>query len=96
MWQTVKSELTSAEKYQLLVEFDQYLGLDLAKTSQVEGERGPIATDELPSEVQELLQERAAARQAKDYELADQLRDKLQRLGYKVADRGERQELFKA
>ena len=44
------------------------------------------ATDEVPAEVQALAEQRQAARAAKDWALADELRAKLDRMGYVVED----------
>jgi cysteinyl-tRNA synthetase len=83
---TVLSEAASAEipggdKYVLLTEWDQVLGLDLEREARVGGE--------LPSEVLELVARRDAARAARDFVEADALRDRLIGLGYDVMDTAE-------
>ena len=42
--------------------------------------------EEIPEEIQELLRERKQARQQKDWELSDILRDKIKEKGYIVKD----------
>ncbi len=42
--------------------------------------------DEIPAEVNELIEQRKAARKAKDFALADELRDKITALGYIVEE----------
>ena len=42
--------------------------------------------EEIPKEVQDLIEQRKAARKAKDFALADQLRDKITELGYIVEE----------
>ena len=42
--------------------------------------------EEAPDEVKQLVEERAAAKKAKDFALADQLRDELKALGIAVTD----------
>jgi cysteinyl-tRNA synthetase len=46
----------------------------------------PIRPDELPGEVKEILVKRTNARQEKNFDLADTLRDELVRMGYRVVD----------
>lgn len=61
--------------------FDRVLGLDLEKT-RASGQ----AAAAFPAEVQKLIDERAAARQAKDFKRADELRALLESRGYEVKD----------
>jgi cysteinyl-tRNA synthetase len=42
--------------------------------------------EEIPSEIKNLVLERWKAKKGKNYQLADEIRDKLQRLGYQVKD----------
>ncbi len=51
--------------------------------------------DELSPEISEILRERAAAREAKDWAKSDELRDKLTALGYTVKDTKQGQQLIK-
>lgn len=60
-------------------EFDCVLGLDIA-------ERSERAEETLPAEVASLVEERNAARKAKDWALSDSLRDRLIEMGYDVGD----------
>ncbi|MBR1870671.1 MAG: cysteine--tRNA ligase [Kiritimatiellae bacterium] len=54
------------------------------------------AAVEIPADVQAILDERAAARAAKDWALSDSLRDKLKSLGYLVKDSKTGQTISKA
>jgi len=56
------------------------LGLDLEKHR--ESSHGAA----IPADVQQLIDNRAAARKAKDFTLADQLRKELEARGYEVKD----------
>jgi cysteinyl-tRNA synthetase len=47
---------------------------------------GPAKTDEVPAEVARLLEEREAARKARDFKRADQLRDELKAKGWVIED----------
>ncbi len=51
--------------------------------------------DGVPAEVQSMLDERQAARQAKDWAKSDEIRDKLKELGYAVKDTAKGQQITK-
>ncbi len=72
-----KSELSDGEKRSLFEELDELFGLDLLK----EIEERP-----LPKEAVALLEERAMARQSRNFQESDQLRSKLAELGIEVRD----------
>ena len=94
-WQMIKDEaLSSTEKKQLLAGFDQVLGLGLATITPVED--SSLLLEDLPSSVQELLAQRAKARRIKDFKLADDLRERLEKMGYRVVDEGEKQNVLSA
>jgi cysteinyl-tRNA synthetase len=59
---------------------DAMLGLDLAK------HRTAAHADSIEPDVQQLVDNRAAARKAKDFALADSLRKEIERRGYEVKD----------
>ncbi len=80
LWEVVKSNVPSQDKYDLLVEFDTVLGLDLANAV------GKETSQPVPSEIQELLNQRAIARAQKDFTLTDSLRDKILASGWNVQD----------
>jgi cysteinyl-tRNA synthetase len=71
-------DLTPAQRRALLLDFDRVLGLDLGAPA----ERGAM----LPEGAAELLERRAAAREAKDYATSDALRDELAAMGVEVRD----------
>jgi cysteinyl-tRNA synthetase len=79
VWRLVREEkdVSDKEKYDLLMEFDKILALDLAKEE---------AQAELPTEAQELIQKREEARRAKDYATADVIREKLKEMGIIIED----------
>ncbi len=63
------------------------LSLNLLKAAEkLRAEAGKEENDSLPDEVQALLDERAAARKAKDFAKADELRDRIAALGYQVEE----------
>jgi len=89
VWEVVKDEkLNEAEKYTLLLKFDEVLGLGL---KNVEEEKVTV-----PAEVKKLAEERLASRKNKDWKKSDELRDKIKELGFVVGDTKESYELQKA
>lgn len=78
-WKVAKSNIPSPDKTDLLQEFDQVLGLELFK--------GPTSSDiEIPSDIKMFTQEREIARKEKDWKKADELRKKIEELGWTVRD----------
>jgi cysteinyl-tRNA synthetase len=66
--------------WQTLRALDAVMGLDFEK------HRESARAAEVPGDVQQLIDNRAAARRAKDFALADQLRKELEARGYEVKD----------
>lgn len=96
LWQLVKdAQVGNAEKYALIREFDVVLQLDVFSVPQerMSDSMQAAADENIPAEVAELLEARAAARAQKDFAQADVLRDKLQALGYQVFDTAEGQKV---
>ena len=82
-----------ARVLQALDQMDQVFGIyyDVPKAKGGESEDGGNSIDEgddvsIPEEVMELVVQRTAAKEAKNWELADSLRAKLTELGYAVKD----------
>jgi cysteinyl-tRNA synthetase len=99
-WQVVKDkQLLPGEKHQLLLGFDEVLGLGLhqlaEKTTNNRG-NSQILLEDLPQTVQDLIKQRAAARDRQDFSLADQLREQLMEKGYSVNDTQQGQIITKA
>lgn len=88
IWELIADQsLTAEQKYRLLLSFDEVLGLGLAKIQLLELK--------IPSKVQELLTARQAARDAKDWAKADQLRLEIEQTGYQVMDESNGQQRVK-
>lgn len=84
LWETVRSdELSASQKLGVLKAADAVLGLSLLTPPDVEG---PIAPEDLPSDIQELMARREEARRIKDFKVSDELRDELEFRGYRVDD----------
>jgi cysteinyl-tRNA synthetase len=97
MWEVVKVDLPAAAKLELLLEFDQILGLSLDRVEEINKELDAVdlETAELSVEVSALLEKRRVAREQKDFALADKLRDQLQIQGFVVEDTDAGQKLKK-
>lgn len=76
VWDVVKYEKKSKELANLLLKFDTVFGLNIEKEEKIE----------LPDEIKQIIEERKLARENKDWNKSDELRDKLIGLGYNVKD----------
>lgn len=89
-WESLRSmELTSAEKRDFLEFADTILALDLFTAPAA------ATVEDFPAQVQALLDERAAARKAKDWKKSDELRDAILQAGYVVKDTPQGQQIAK-
>lgn len=78
MWDMIKSDLDDKEKLELVFDFDRVFGLRIEEVKEVK--------EELPEEVMALVRAREAARSAKNWARADEIRDKILNLGFSVED----------
>lgn len=85
LWEWLKSDAAPGVKKATILEVDKVLGLDLANWKP-----GALA---VPDQVQQLLDDREAARRAKNWALSDNLRGQIAVLGYAVKDTPGGQEL---
>ena len=83
VWKVVKSNIPNYDKYDLLVEWDQVLGLDLTK-SKVKSQKSKV--DE---EIKKLVDKREELRKQKKWEEADEIRKELEKKGFVVEDTSE-------
>ncbi|MEI6528228.1 MAG: cysteine--tRNA ligase [bacterium] len=74
----LKSNLSKEDKRATILDFDRVLGLALGKDD---------TNKEIPDEIQHLLKERQAARENKDWEKADKIRNQIITLGFEVRDK---------
>lgn len=75
------TDLSPADIWGLLVDFDDFLGLDIASATQ-----GDLALEDIDVAAQSLLEARQAARAAKDWARADAIRDELAAQGFEIVD----------
>ncbi len=75
-WDMLKSALEPRLKKQLIKTFEKIFGLGLDK----------VKAYKIPAEIKKLAREREAARKKKDWTKSDELRKKIESLGWKVED----------
>ncbi|OGM71821.1 cysteine--tRNA ligase [Candidatus Woesebacteria bacterium RIFCSPLOWO2_12_FULL_39_9] len=83
LWEAVKSNIPSEDKYDLVLSFDAVLGLKLAEVKNVE--------IKIPVDVADLLSERAKLIKEGNFEEADRLRKEIELKGFKIVDTPEGQ-----
>lgn len=88
VWEVARNDIKSNKFAKLLLEFDKVLGLDLVNSKEyLEKEE----KQEIPEEIQKLLEERKTARENKNWAESDRIRDLLKEQGYTVKDTKEGQ-----
>ncbi len=85
VYDVLKSDANAATKLKLLSEFDKVLSIGLIEEAEKLTEQKDVG-DDIPAEVTELVAKRAEARKAKDFALADEIRNKITELGYIVEE----------
>lgn len=76
-WKMIGDQsLPETEKYSLLLKFDQVFGLRINE----------VAPDIIPADIIQMAEERLTARKQKDFQKADELRRKIESLGYYLED----------
>jgi cysteinyl-tRNA synthetase len=87
-WQMLGSGLPSAARGRLLLEFDEVLGLDLARVA--------ASGRAIPEPVRMLVDRRQERRLEGDFAAADTLRDEIKVMGYEVRDTRQRPQVVPA
>lgn len=77
VWELTKA-IHQSNSYQLLLDFDQVLGLGLAHVSREE--------TEIPDEIRELVEKREESRRQKNFAQADKIRQQIETKGFCVED----------
>jgi cysteinyl-tRNA synthetase len=86
VWELLKDENVSKEnKKATLLDFDKVLGIGLENLQKIE----------IPEEVSSLAESRLKAKQEKNYALSDEIRKKINSLGYEILDTKEGFEINK-
>jgi cysteinyl-tRNA synthetase len=77
MWEMLKSNIPDYDKLDLLLDWDQILGLDLANVQD---------NIQVPEDVKKLAGERDSLRKAGKYVEADNVRMQIEKLGWEIKD----------
>ncbi|MCM1525128.1 MAG: cysteine--tRNA ligase [Ruminococcus sp.] len=86
VYDVLKSGADASVKLSLISEFDKVLGLDMLAHAKALLEKNSGGCEDIPDEVKQLAEQRAQARKAKDFALADSLRDKIAELGFVIEE----------
>jgi len=78
IWDMSSAEVSASQKLAVLLKLDTILSLGIQEHVDEKLE--------IPAEVQALLEQRQAAREAKDWALSDQLRETIEKAGFQVKD----------
>lgn len=89
VWEVAKSNISNYDKYDLLTQFDRVLGLDLPKEVVMQQD------EVVPEQVEKLIEQREAVRKMRNYAEADKIRLDIEKLGYRVEDKGGRTRAIK-
>lgn len=88
IWELVKDDSVSpADKAATLKHFDTVLGIGLSDAREETARSlGVVSQEDLPKDVQKLIEEREAARAGKDWDEADRIREAINLKGYLLED----------
>jgi cysteinyl-tRNA synthetase len=78
LWEMMKSNIPSGDKYDLALSFDEVLGLNL---SEIVEEKLSV-----PDNIKKLVNEREALRKGGEFEEADKIRKEVLKKGYAIED----------
>ena len=78
LWEVTKSDLGSSDKLTLIFDFDRVLGLNLESYKEEKAE--------IPQKIKDLIKERDTLREQKKWKKADEVRKKIEDLGWQIKD----------
>ena len=78
VWEVIRNDKKSPELAKLLLKFDSVLGLKIDEKEEIK--------QEIPKEILELIEERKKAREDKNWEESDRIRDLIKEKGYEIKD----------
>jgi len=77
LWDVLRdNRLNNSEKYELVLDFDRFFGLEIDKEEKLT----------VPANIKKMTEEREEARKNKEWKKADEIRDKINKLGYILED----------
>ncbi len=86
VYDVLKADTNGATKLALIKDFDRVLSLGLIEAAEKLAKNASPAEEELPEEIRILAEERKEARKAKNFALADEIRDKITAMGYVITE----------
>ena len=91
IYDVLKAKTTPATKLALIEDFDRVLGLDLVSKAKAQAEEEKAAAEQVSDdpfirEIEDMIRQRAEAKKAKDYALADSIRQALTDKGVTLID----------
>ena len=86
VWEIARNAKKSTKFADLLLKFDEVLGLDMKNAEKYLSEFKHEESIELPKEIKTLVEERKQARAEKKWAKSDEIRDKIISLGYSIKD----------
>ena len=78
VWEVIRNDKKSPKLAKLLLKFDSVLGLKIDEKEEIK--------QEIPKEILELIEERKKARENKNWEESDRIRDLIKEKGYEIKD----------
>lgn len=79
LWQMLKSDISESDKLATILDFDRVFGLSLGKLNAA-------MDDSFVKEIEELINQRSIAKKEKNFELADEIRERLEDKGVILED----------
>lgn len=86
VWDIARNTKKSTKFADLLLKFDEVLGLDMKNAEKYLVKFKQNDSEELPAEIKKLVEERKNARAEKNWAKSDEIRDKIISLGYSIKD----------
>lgn len=91
VWEVAKSNIPGADKADLLREFDRVLGVGVERGIRNQ----ELESREIPVEIDKLIEQREEMRRMRNYAEADKIRADIEKLGYRLEDKGGRSRAVK-
>ena len=84
VWDVIKKEEKSIQFANLILKFDEMLGLDIKNSEKYLNSENK---ESVPDEILELVEQRKQAKKDKDFEKADRIRNEINKKGYNIVDK---------
>ena len=86
VWEIARNAKKSTKFAELLLKFDEVLGLDMKNAEKYLTKFKQDDSEKLPEEIKALVEERKKARTEKNWAKSDEIRDKIISFGYSIKD----------